>query len=177
MKMIKNIIGCIVLIVIAIGCTSNKESKDLSDAEKSEIKKIILNEINEGVEATRTKNIERYMSQMPEDLIIYDEGGKIISREKQKEYALRDWAIIDTTLQIMMQIDSIQYLQKDSILVYTYQEWERMMFQRDGITRDTILTNQRHKETWKKTAEGWFGYEVKELGGKVFINGKEYKPE
>ncbi len=167
----------IILLIIFFGCNSKKESTELSEIEKSEIKKIIQNEIDEGIEATRIKDIELYMSQMPSDLVIYDESGEIISKDKQREYALRDWAIIDTTLQIMMKIDSIQFVKKDSVIVYTYQEWERIMFQRDGVTTDTVLTNQKHKETWKKTSGGWFSYEVKELGGKVFINGEEYNPE
>jgi hypothetical protein len=49
------------------------------------------------------------------------------------------------------------------------------MFQKDGKTKDTILTTQKHIETWKKTAKGWLNYDVKELGSKVFINGQEYK--
>ena len=116
--------GIIYLTLTIVSCNSKKTSKALSEIEKSGIKQTIQNEIDEGIEATRTKNIELYMSQMPNDLIIYDESGEVISREKQKEYALRDWSIIDTTLQIMMRIDSIQYLKKDCIVVYTYQEWE-----------------------------------------------------
>lgn len=29
----------------------------------------------------------------------------------------------------------------------------------------------------KNPSKGWFGYEVKELGGDIFINGKAYNPE
>lgn len=49
-----------------------------------------------------------------------------------------------------------------------------MMFQRDGITKDTVLTTQKHEETWKRNEKGWFGNEVKELGGEIFINGKPF---
>jgi hypothetical protein len=149
----------------------------LSHDDKSKIKSEIQAELNEGIEATRTKNIELYMSQIPKDFAIYDESGEVISREKQREYALRDWGIIDTTLSISMTIDSIQYIKPDSVHVYTFQKWERMMYRRDGIAKDTVLTNQRHREIWKKTNSGWYGYEVKELGGKVYINGKEYDPK
>jgi hypothetical protein len=76
-----------------------------------------------------------------------------------------------------MEIDSIQYPSKDSVLVYTSQHWERMMYQRDGITTDTVLTTQRHQEIWKKTPKGWFGYNIIELGGEVFVNGNKYTPE
>lgn len=171
-------ISILLLLVSYVSSCKPKENqpKGLNSAEKTKIRNDIQTELNEGIEATRTKNIELYMSQMPDDMQIHDESGEIISREKQREYALRDWAIIDTTLRILMNIDSIIYFSADSVFIYTYQEWERIMFQRDGITTDTILTTQRHKETWRKTKNGWFGYEVQELGGKVYINGKEYNP-
>lgn len=155
--------------IVITGCN---DEKLLSENEKLEIRSEIQTEIDEGVRATRDKDIELYMSRMPKDLIIHDENGEVITREKQKEYALRDWAIIDTTLRIMMKIDSLKYHQKDSVTVFTSQEWERMMFRRDGITMDTVLTTQVHRETWKRNSEGWFGYEIEELGGQVFINGK-----
>lgn len=147
-----------------------------SDTEKESIKMEIRASIDEGIEATRTKNIDLYMKQLPEDLLIYDESGEIITREQQRAYALRDWSIIDKTLDITISIDSINYIARDSILVYTSQYWKRMMFQRDGITLDTVVTTQKHKEIWKKTAEGWFNYVVEELGGQIFINGKPYQP-
>jgi hypothetical protein len=28
---------------------------------------------------------------------------------------------------------------------------------------------------WRKSQRGWMGYEVKELGGEVFVNGKPYQ--
>ena len=159
---------------IITGCDNNLDK--VSDKDRVKIKQLITKEINEGIEATRTKNIDLYMSQMPDDLIIYDESGEIISKQKQKEYALRDWAIIDTTLNISIKIDSILYLKKDSVVVYTYQKWKRMMFQRNGIKIDTVLTTQKHKEIWKNNSKGWFGYQITELGGEVFVNGKLYNP-
>ncbi|WP_106792197.1 hypothetical protein [Aquimarina sp. Aq78] len=170
------IIGFLFLIV-STSCDSSKKSIGLTELEKVTIGKLIKKNIDEGIEATRVKDIETYMSRLPQDLVIYDESGEIISRDKQKEYALRDWAIIDTTLSIKMDIDSIQFLKKDSVIVFTSQRWKRMMFQRDGITTDTVLTTQKHKETWRSNEEGWFGYDIEELGGEIFINGKKYISE
>ena len=111
---------------------------------------------------------------IPEDFIIKDYRGEIISREKQKEYTLRDWSIIDTTLNNKFVVDSITTY-GDSVIAYTSQKWERLMFRQDGKTKDTILTTQKHIETWKKTPKGWLNYDVQELGGNIFINGKLYK--
>lgn len=139
-----------------------------------EIKTAIQSQLDKCVEAVNTKNIDLYMDLIPEDFVIKDQSGEIISREKQKEYTLRDWATIDTTLNNSFVVDSIQAY-GDSAIAYTSQRWERLMFRQDGKTKDTILTTQNHIETWKKTPKGWLNYEVRELGGQIFINGKQYK--
>lgn len=164
-------------LVLLIGsCESATPPATLTTADRKHIRQAIQHEIDEGLAATRAKDIEGYMRQLPEGFVIYDESGEIISREQQRENALRDWSIIDTTLYIDVQVDSIDYPAPDSVIVYTSQRWERMMFRRDGITTDTVLTTQRHRETWKQHNRRWFGYEVEELGGQVFINGEEYRP-
>ena len=139
-----------------------------------EVKIAIQNQLDKCVEAVNSKNINLYMDLIPEDFVIKDQSGEIISREKQKEYTLRDWAVIDTTLNNNFVVDSIQTY-GDSAIAYTSQRWERLMFRQDGKTKDTILTTQKHIETWKKTPKGWLNYEVKEIGGEVYINGILYK--
>ena len=162
--------GFILLVILSfqLSCRENQQEKAVR------IQQEIQLALDKGVEATRTKDIEVYMENLPADLIIYDETGELISREQQKEYALRDWAIIDTTLRIKVVIDSLNTTSEDGVIVYTSQMWERMMFRRDGITTDTVLTTQKHKEIWRKNPGGWQGYEIEELGGKIFINGTEY---
>ena len=158
---------CFALIFFC-GCKTEKNQTD------TEIKNDIQKQLDKCVQAVTTKDINLYMDLIPEDFIIKDQSGEIISREKQKEYTLRDWSIIDTTLNNEFVVDSIKTY-GDSVLAYTSQKWERLMFRQDGKTKDTILTTQKHIETWRKTAKGWLNYEVKELGGDTFINGKLYK--
>ncbi len=161
--------------LLLLSCAESQKST-LSPYQKELITNEIQELINDGVEATTTKDIERYMSLLPADLVIYDESGEIISREQQREYALRDWAIIDTTLNNWMKIDSIQFHSSDSLHVFTSQRWERIMFRRDGVTTDTVITTQGHREIWKKNEKGWFGYDILELGGRIWINGEPYNP-
>jgi hypothetical protein len=59
-------------------------------------------------------------------------------------------------------------------VVYTAQRWDRLMLQRDGTTRDTVVTTQRHREVWRKMPDRWRRTEVKELGGTVEVNGKPF---
>ena len=140
----------------------------------TQIKIDIQKQLDKCVQAVTTKNINLYMDLIPEDFIIKDQRGEIISREKQREYTLRDWSIIDTTLNNQFVVDSIKTY-GDSVIAYTSQKWERLMFRQDRKTKDTILTTQKHIETWKKTTKGWLNYDVEELGGNTFINGKLYK--
>jgi hypothetical protein len=163
-----------ILFMIAFFVFTGCSNHEFSKREKDTIFNSVRQSLDEGLQATINKDIELYMKNLPEDLLIFDESGEIISREKQREYALRDWSIIDSTLHISVDIDSINYASRDSIFVYTSQRWERLMFQRDGITIDTVLTTQRHKETWKPNPKGWLGYTIEELGGEIFINGLSY---
>ena len=152
------------LLFCLINCLDNTDSQVKGEIQAS---------LDQCVLAVRTKNIDLYMEGIPDDFKIKDQNGALITKEMQREYALRDWAIIDTTLENEYIIDSLEVF-KDSALVFTSQKWKRMMFRRDGITKDTVLTTQRHRETWKKSAGNWRNYRVEELGGEVFINGERY---
>lgn len=158
----------ILINLMLVSCLTNTKQSE------QQVKDEIQMQLDKCVKAIETKNIELYMDQIPDDFKIYDESGEIISREKQKEYTLRDWSIIDQTLNNHYVVDSIK-VSGDSAIVFTSQRWERLMFQRDGKTKDTVLTTQKHIETWKRTKKGWLNYDVKELGGQIFINGKEYQ--
>ena len=171
---ISNFKNLAILFMIAFFVFTSCSNQEFSKAEMETIYTSVRQSLDEGLEATINKDIDLYMKNMPEDLLIYDESGDIITREEQRKNAIRDWDIIDKTLSIKVDIDSIDYATRDSIYVYTSQHWERMMFQRDGITTDTVLTTQKHKETWKPTSKGWLGYTIEELGGEIFINGEPY---
>lgn len=150
-------------------CSSSAKETDI------QIRDEIQSKLDKCIKAIETKDIELYMDLIPEDFVIFDESGEIISREKQKEYTLRDWSIIEKTLNNQFLVDSLK-VYGDSAIVYTFQRWERLMFRKDGVTKDTILTTQRHIETWKRTRKGWLNYDITELGGQIYINGKEYQP-
>jgi hypothetical protein len=127
------------------------------------------------VSATMSEDIDAYMAELPPDLEIRDESGEIVTREQQRANVLRDWGVIERTLALTHGIDSLQ-VNGDTATVLTSQRWERMMLRRDGSAADTVLTTQKHRETWRRTRDGWFGYDIEELGGEIFINGKPYTP-
>lgn len=159
-----------VLITVVTGC-AGRDTPNADSTVRSEIEKAI----SRSVEATRTQDIETYMAGIPGDLVIHDESGALITREQQRANTLRDWNIIPKTLAIEVTIDSL-HVNGNTATVFTSQRWERLMFQRDGKKTDTVLTTQKHRESWRKTPKGWMAYDVEELGGEVFINEKPYQP-
>ena len=54
------------------------------------VRTLIDADLQRGVDATRNKDIEAYMSLLPPDLLIHDESGEKISRDQQRANALRD---------------------------------------------------------------------------------------
>jgi len=146
-----------------------------SAANPADVEAAITTEIARGVEATRTKDIDAYMAQIPEQAVLYDEAGGVVPRTQQRANVLRDWSIIERTLAIDVTIDSL-VVRGESATVFTSQRWERMMYRRDGVTLDTVVTTQKHREAWSRTPKGWRNFRTHELGGTVTINGQVYNP-
>ena len=157
---------CLLWATVACGCSCHENSTNV-------VRASIQNQIDRSVQATRVKDINTYMDCIPSDWTLKDEQGATIARDELRKNILRDWSIIPRTLAIETKIDSLE-VHGTEATVYTSQRWERQMLERNGNTVDTVLTTQRHRETWRKTARGWMGYDVKELGGEVFVNGKPY---
>ena len=47
------------------------------------------------------------------------------------------------------------------------------MLRRDGSGEDSVITTRRHREVWKSVQGRWLGYDIEELEGELFINGKK----
>lgn len=169
MNMFARILSSLLAFTVA-SCASDPRTEPVV---RDAVRIAIQGEIDKCVEATRTQNIDVYMGCIPTDWVLHDESGKVVSREQLRSNALRDWGVIPRTLAIETKIDSLD-VKGDVATVYTSQRWERLMLQRDGKTVDTVLTTQRHRETWRNTSKGWMAYQIDELGGNVWVNGKPY---
>ena len=163
----------VMLLCTHASCSSPGSRTSLSDAA---VRSAIENQLARGVEATRSQDIDAYMDGIPEDFVIQDESGERITREQQRANTLRDWSIIPRTLAIELKVDSLHVYGDTAATVFTSQRWERLMRQRKGEKLDTVLTTQAHRERWRRTQRGWRAYEIKELGGAVWVNGKPYQP-
>jgi ketosteroid isomerase-like protein len=166
MRARKLLFACFTAVTVVTSCSRHDDSTN-------QVRADIQRQLDRSVDATRTKDIDTYMDCIPRDFALKDEQGDTISREQLRQNILRDWSIIRRTLGIQTKIDSLE-VHGTEATVFTSQHWEREMLERDGKTVDTVLTTQKHQETWRKTERGWMPYEIKELGGEVFVNGKPY---
>jgi len=156
---------------LASACASTSNRTDRPHEVRSQIEA----QITRTVDATRRQDIDAYMATFAPDFEeIADDGdqGKLADL---RAHALRDWAIIPATRDIWARIDSLGPVGGDTVVVYTNQRWDRLMLERDGVTRDTVVTTQKHREMWRRTKSGWRLSRVKELGGTVMVNGKPYQ--
>lgn len=164
----------LVLIALAPGCATDRI---LADCDAGAVRAAIDGEIQQGVKATIEEDIDAYMDGVPEDYRIVEDDGSITDKAALREHALRSWAIIDETLDLTITIDSIEVATAcDEATVMTSQRWERMMRRRDDSGSDNIVTTQKHEERWRLKDGRWYNYEIKELGGEIFINGEPHTP-
>ncbi len=142
----------------------------------SAVKKLIQAEIDISTEATRTKDIERYMSGVPKDWQAqeHEEGGRTLTREGLRRDQLEQWSIIEKTISVWRRVDRLE-VQGSEATAWTSQRWERLMRQHTGTALDHVVTTQDHEEKWRFVDGKWWGSAVKELGGEVFVNGQPYK--
>ena len=160
---------CLVLMTGIVACNRSVETQNAEV-----VQRLIQAQIDQGVEATRAKDIDRYMSVIPEDWVLHDEGGHDVTRDDLRRGALEQWAIIDKTISISEHVDRLE-LHKNQATVRTSQRWERLMHERTGPALDDVVTTQRHEEHWRLVNGKWWCYQIKELGGEIYVNGKPYK--
>ena len=152
----------------------DKKKNATPDNSASAVQTAIQTEIDRSLDATRRKDINTFIDGFVPDFLVITPEGSRITRDTLRTNTLRDWAIIPATRDLWMRIDSVGPVGSDSAVVYTDQRWDRLMLHRDGVTRDTVVTTQKHREVWRMTGGRWRRAEVKELGGTVEVNGKPF---
>jgi hypothetical protein len=164
----------IAVVVLASGCAA---TGDVVPCNSNDMRAAIDQEIRKGVKATIAEDIDAFMDGVPDDYRIVEDDGSITDKAALREHALRSWAIIERTIALTITIDRIDVDPScDGALVRTSQRWERLMRRRDDSGADTVLTTQKHEERWRLKAGRWYNYEIKELGGEIFVNGEPYTP-
>ncbi len=121
--------------------------------------------------ATRAEDIDAYMAEIPADLVLHQDDGTTTDHAALRADVLQQWSIIESTTALETVIDRFELQSDGSALVWTSGRWERVMLGRDGVSRHTVLTTQKHKETWRCKDGRWFNVDIEELGGQVWVDG------
>lgn len=164
-----------VSVAVALGCESSPDA-DPSPTNPQAVQALIEAEIALGVRATWDQDIDAFMDGVPPDYRIEDESGEVITREMLRANTLRNWAVISRTLDLTIVVDSLALTSDSVAIVWNSQRWERLMGRPDRPGEDTVLTTQKHRETWKLTDGRWLNYVIEELGGEIIVNGRPYRP-
>ena len=162
----------VIALVPILACETHSDTSKTSSV--AFVRSVIQAEIDRSLDATRRKDIDVFMDGFVPDFRIVTPDAHRISRDDLRANTVRDWSIIPETRDLWMRIDSVGAVSGDTAVVYTAQRWDRLMLQRDGTTRDTVVTTQRHREVWRKMPDRWRRAEVRELGGTVEVNGKPF---
>jgi hypothetical protein len=165
---------CLLLSALATGCAA---IADPAACEVGDVRAAIDAELQKGAQATIDEDIEAYMDGVPADYRIAETDGSVTDRATLRANALRSWAVIDRTIGLGVRIDQIDLEAGcQAARVMTSQRWERVMRRPDDSGSDTVLTTQTHEERWRLTDGRWYNFEIKELGGEIFVNGEPYVP-
>jgi hypothetical protein len=156
------------VLIGVVGCSHSAETN------ADNVRTLIQAQIDQGIEGTRNKDIDRFMSVVPKDWALHDGEGHVVTRDDLRRNVLQQWSIIEKTISISEHVDRVA-LQKDQATVWTSQRWERQMHERTGPALDDVVTTQRHEEQWRFINGKWWCYQVKELGGEIYVNGQPYK--
>lgn len=136
----------------------------------------ITDQINAGIDATRNKDIEAYMAQIPDGINLHDIDGNPISRDQIRNQVLNAWQYVLETRYIDVVVDTMA-VSGDSAVVHTTQTWDRLLVRPDTVASDstaivdTVLSMTKQREIWRRTAEGWRAFEIVSLGGSTRVNG------
>jgi ketosteroid isomerase-like protein len=161
-------LGSLALSLTAAACHQTPQTQSPKAAQAQ-----IQARIDASLDATRAENIDRYMSFIPQDWALHDASGAIVRRDDLRRSVLEQWSIIDKTISLQVHIDRLE-LHESNATAWTSQRWERLMHERTGPALDDVVTTEKHEEHWHFTGGQWWCYEVKELGGEIFVNGKPY---
>jgi len=157
-----------ILTAVALAaCAPARQETPAAGGELAGVKHAIEAQIARSVQATRDKDIDAFLSVQTEDFVLENdtvggERGEHVNKEQLRANILRDWGIIVENRAIDITVDSLT-VHGDSAVAFTSQRYERMMLERDGVTRDHVVTTVTHRELWRRTPVGWRVARIREL--------------
>jgi hypothetical protein len=161
------------VIAVAVACTPS-DSGNRGTAAGATTRSAIAAQIRSGIEATRNKNVDQYLDQIPDEVQMRDAAGNVLTREALREQVTQAWTLIERTRVLDVVIDTI-IPYGDSASVVTVQHWDRLVRRPGASTADTVISIKRQRELWKRTPKGWRAFQVTPLGGTTTINGELFE--
>jgi hypothetical protein len=159
------------LITLALVCAACDKPEDPA-VRAARDRTDIIAQVNASAAAIRTKNIDVYMDQLPDEAMdIRDENGAKLGRDELRERVLRSWAAVEETRALNVVVDSVQ-VQGDSATLISMMRWDRIVRDTAKNGRDTVVTLLRQREHWKRTPKGWRAYNIETLAQSAMVNGK-----
>jgi hypothetical protein len=135
----------------------------------------IGDEIQHGILATKTKDMDLYMETVPDDYRIVEDDGSITDKAALREKQMQAWALITRTNALEIEITGFTLgCGGECALVKTDQRWDRQMLGKDGVSEFNVVTTQAHDERWELRGSRWIQTDIKELGGTTMVDGKPY---
>jgi ketosteroid isomerase-like protein len=132
--------------------------------------------IQQGLAATRERDIDAYMAVIPRGAVVYTADGEPVTRDQLREDILQQWAGITAMVEVHMEIERLT-VDGDRAEVVTFQRFRRRTLGRDQRSQHEVLTTRRHREHWQRLAEGWRCLRLTELDGKTFVDGQPHDPD
>lgn len=121
-------------------------------------------------DAYRRRDAEAFLENLEPDFTAHPLQGGVATRQMAAAGVRARMGRIEDP-EIAVTIDSIKLLgprgsgaSPDSVEVYNVQRFSRRIRDDAGTSR-TVVSSQRHRERWRRTAAGWRIYYLQELGG------------
>lgn len=125
--------------------------------------------------AIKRKDMDRYMSAVPDDYRIEEDDGTITDKAALREKQTQAWTLIRRTNSIDIALTDLKLgCGGECAFVKTDQRWDRQMTGKDGVSEFNVVTTQKHNETWELRGSRWVQTHIEELGGATMVDGKPY---
>lgn len=139
------------------------------------VRHAIADEIQHGILATTSKDMDLYMEGVPDDYRIVEDDGSITDKAALRAKQTQAWALITRTNALDIAVTGFALgCGGTCAIVKTDQRWDRQMLGKDGVTEHNVVTTQRHDERWELRGSRWIQTDIKELGGTVMVDGEVY---
>jgi hypothetical protein len=149
--------GLVGLLAVA-GCASAgggaAAGRTIEDPHLVEARTAIARRIATTVDAIERKDVDALLGNSIPEWRTAD--GRRLTKAEVREAVLREWAPVERTVELTVQVDSVNMVSDAAALVFTSQLWQRILVGPDGKRHD-VTTTSEVEQAWGRTADDWRG--------------------